>query len=81
MKKILTALLIIPIFAFTGLNVQKVTSTLSNIKGNKTLSFHNANGKVSLSGKIKLTTLANADIVLFSSKKHKSKNGHGASAP
>jgi hypothetical protein len=73
MKKILIILSIVPILAFSSLNVQKVTSTLSNIKGNKVLSFHNANAKVSLNNKIKLTTLDNADIVLFSSKKHKSK--------
>jgi hypothetical protein len=65
---------IIPIVAFASLNVQKVTSTLSNITGNKPISFFNANKHIPLTnGKIKLTTLGSADIVLFSSKKHESK--------
>lgn len=65
---------IIPIITFASLNVQKVTSTLSNITGNKPISFFNANRKIPLTnGKIKLTTLSGADIVLFSPKKHKSK--------
>jgi hypothetical protein len=73
MKKIITILTIIPIIAFASLNVQKVTNTLSNIKGNKTISFFNANSHIHLNGKIRLTSLGSADIVLFSSKKHKSK--------
>jgi hypothetical protein len=73
MKNIITILTIIPIIAFASLNVQKVTNTLSNITGNKTISFFNANSHIHLNGKIRLTSLNSADIVLFSSKKHKSK--------
>ncbi len=73
MKKILTVLSIIPIITFASLNVEKVTSTLSNIKGNKQISFFNANSSISLDNKIKLTSLNSADIVLFSAKKHESK--------
>lgn len=74
MKKILTVLLITPIIAFASLNVQKVTSTLSNLKGNKQISFFNANKQISLkNSKLKFTSLGTADIILFSSQKHKSK--------
>ncbi|CAA6818336.1 MAG: Unknown protein [uncultured Sulfurovum sp.] len=73
MKKILTILSIVPIIVFAGLNVDKVTNTLSNIKGDKIISFFNANGHIPLNGKIKLTTLKSADIVLFASKKYNSK--------
>ncbi|CAA6821489.1 MAG: Unknown protein [uncultured Sulfurovum sp.] len=74
MKKIITILSIVPIIAFASLNVGKVTTTLSNITGAKALSFYNADKRIPLtSGKLKLTTLKNADIVLFSNKKHGSK--------
>ncbi|CAA6798779.1 MAG: Unknown protein [uncultured Sulfurovum sp.] len=74
MKKIITILTIVPLMVFAGLNVGKVTNTLSHIKGKKTLSFFNANTHIPLEGKLKLTSLSTADIVLFSSKKHKSKS-------
>lgn len=73
MKKILTILSIVPIITFAGLNVQKVTNTLSHIKGNKQISFFNANKHIPLNNQIKLTALISADIVVFSSKEHKSK--------
>ena len=73
MKKIITILTIIPIIAFASLNVQKVSNTLSNLKGNKTISFFNANSQINLSGKIRLSSLNSADIVLFASKEHASK--------
>jgi hypothetical protein len=73
MKKILTVLLITPIIVFASLDMQKITSTLSNIKGNNQISFFNANKNILLAGKINITSLNSADIVLFSSKKHKSK--------
>lgn len=73
MKKLITILTIVPLMAFANLNVEKVTNTLSHIKGNKTLSFFNANKDIPLNGKLNITSLSAADIVLFSSKKYKSK--------
>ena len=73
MKKILTVLLITPIMVFASLNVQKVANALSNIKGNKQISFYNANRQITISSNLKLTSLESADIVLFSAKKYKSK--------
>lgn len=73
MKKILTIVSIVPILAFSGIDVKKVTNTLAQIKSNKQLSFFNADRHILLDAKIKLTTLNGADIVLFSSKEHKSK--------
>jgi len=73
MKKILTILLILPIFAFSGINIEKITDTLSHIKGKKTLYFYNANKNIRLNNTIKLTPLNRANIVLFSNKIYKSK--------
>lgn len=73
MKKLITILTIVPLMAFANLNVEKVTNTLSNLKGNKTLSFFNANKDIPLNGKLNITSLSAADIVLFSPKKYKSK--------
>jgi len=73
MKKIFTLLLVIPIITFASLNVEKVISTLSNIKGKKQIEFFNANENIPLGNKLKLTSLGSADIILFSSDKHESK--------
>ena len=74
MKKILIILLIVPIIVFARLDIQKITSTLSNIKGHKQISFFNANKYILFGDKIKFTSKLNsADIILFSPKKLKSK--------
>jgi Na+-transporting NADH:ubiquinone oxidoreductase subunit NqrC len=74
MKRILIVLSILPIVVFASLNVQKITYTLSHIQGNKEISFFNANRELLLNDGIKLTTkLNNADIVLFSAKRLRSK--------
>ena len=73
MKKILIILSILPIIVFAKLNIERIKNTLLNITGNKEISFYNANKKIPLSDTLNITTLDSADIVLFSSKKHKSK--------
>ena len=73
MKNIIRVLLITPIIVFAGFNVQIVTNTLSNIKGDKQISFFNANKDITLNHKLNLTSLKSADIVLSSSKTYKSK--------
>ena len=73
MKKILTILSILPILSFAGINIEKITHTLSHIKGKKTLYFYNANKNIRLNNTIKLTSLNRANIVLFSNKIYESK--------
>ena len=73
MKKILAILSILPILAFSGINIEKITHTLSHIKGKKTLYFYNANKNIRLNNTIKLTSLNRANIVLFSNKIYESK--------
>lgn len=68
MKKLFCILLIIPIFSVAGLNVDKVTKTLSNIKSAKTLNFFNANKSIDLKNKLKLTSFQDANIILFPKK-------------
>jgi len=65
MKKLLTTLLILPIFAFAELNMPKVNKTLEGIMANRDLTFHSVNNKLKLKGNLKLTTLKKADIVVF----------------
>jgi len=72
MKKLLTVLLVLPLMLFAGIDVQKVRNTLLNINANKPIKFYNANEKINLSN-MRLTSLKNANIVLFSSKKYTSK--------
>ena len=66
MKKILISLLILPIFAFAGLDLSKVNETLEGIMANKDLSFYSGDSNIKLRGKLKIATLENADIVIFS---------------
>jgi len=73
MKRIFTILLMTPIIVFASLNVEKVANALSNIKGNKQISFYNANKQIPLSSSLKLTSLESADIILFSAEKYESK--------
>jgi len=72
MKKLLTVLLVLPLILFAGIDVQKVRDTLLNINANKPIKFYNANEKINLSN-MRLTSLKEANIVLFSSKKYTSK--------
>ncbi|CAA6825992.1 MAG: Unknown protein [uncultured Sulfurovum sp.] len=73
MKKIILLLTITPIIAFANLNIEKVTSTLSHITGKKTLSFFSSSSNFATNGKLKFTSLAKADIILFPKKKYNSK--------
>jgi len=72
MKKLLTVLLVLPLILFAGIDVQKVRDTLLNINANKPIKFYNANENINLSN-MRLTSLKEANIVLFSSKKYTSK--------
>jgi len=68
MKKILMILSILPLILFADIDVGKVTNILLNINASKPIKFYNANEKVDLTNRIKLTTLEDANIVLFSHK-------------
>ena len=73
MKKIINILLIVPIFAFAGLDIPKVNSALSSIKSSKIpstiLKFYNSNKKLDLKEKLQFTSQKSADIVLFPKRK------------
>ena len=71
MKKTLYFLLIIPIFLTAGLNVSKVNIALTSLtitKSHKSPKFFNANKNITLHKNLKITSLKNANIVLFSNK-------------
>ena len=68
MKKILMILSILPLILFADIDVGKVTNILLNINAAKPIKFYNANEKVDLTNHIELTTLEDANIVLFSHK-------------
>jgi hypothetical protein len=57
---------------FAGLDVQKVKDTLLNINANHPIKFYNANEKIHLTN-LRLTSLEEANIVLFSAKQYTSK--------
>jgi len=73
MKKIINILIIIPLFAFAGLDISKVNSVLSSIKSSKIssmpLKFYNNNRSLNLNEKLKFTSQSSADIILFPKRK------------
>jgi len=72
MKRIFIVSFVFPLVLFAGLDVQKVKDTLLNINASQPIKFYNANEKINLSN-MRLTSLKEANIVLFSSKKYTSK--------
>jgi hypothetical protein len=75
MKKLFYALMIIPVFLLAGLNVEKVSKTLSqlkSVKSVKTVKFYNANKKFNLRLK-NLTSSNKANIVIFPTNKNTNK--------
>jgi hypothetical protein len=73
MKKFIVTLLIIPVVSLAGLNVPKVTKTLSGLKAKKALTYFIASDKIVLSGDLKFTSKSKADILLFSDNTDKNK--------
>jgi len=73
MKKITFMLAIIPIFLFAGLDLAKVSKTLSGIKSDNSLTYYNANNLIDLRGTINLTSENKADIILFSEERNQNK--------
>ena len=72
MKKLLYISLIVPIFLVAGLNLNKVSKILSEIKpvsSNKVLKFFNANQNIKLKENLKFTSRDMANIILFPKKK------------
>ena len=69
MKKIINILIVLPLFAFAGLNIPKVNFALSSIKLSKVsstpLTFYNNNRSLNLNKELKFTSQSSADIVLF----------------
>jgi len=69
MKKIITILLILPIWVFAGLDFLKVHSALSSIKSSKipssTLKFYSSDKSLDLKTELAFTSQKSADIVLF----------------
>jgi len=75
MKKIIHILLLLPILAFAGLDISKISGALSSIKSSKSskiLKFYNNSG-LNLKTKLNLTSQKNADIILFPKKKNTNK--------
>lgn len=73
MKKIIITLLIIPVVSLAGLDLPKVSKTLSGIKSKKSLTYFVASDKIVLSGNFNFTSKNKADILLFSKSKDKNK--------
>ena len=76
MKNLLYIALIVPIFLVAGLNVNKVSEALADLKSvrpNRVLKFFNDNKSIKLTKKLKFTSLKNANIILFTKKKIKNK--------
>ena len=73
MKKLLYISLIVPIFLVAGLNLNKVSEILTEIKpvsSNKVLKFFNANQNIKLKQNLKFTSRERANIILFPKKKN-----------
>ncbi len=76
MKNLLYIALIVPIFLVAGLNVDKVSEALADLKSvrsNRVLKFFNDNKSIKLTKRIKFTSLEKANIILFPKKKIKNK--------
>jgi len=76
--KLISLLLIIPILAFSELNIDKVGKALSSLKSTKTLKFYNKDKALlnkfnSTKSKIKFTSIKKADILLFPKSKTEGK--------
>ncbi len=72
MKKLLYISLIVPIFLVAGLNLNKVSEILTEIKpvsSNKVLKFFNANQNIKLKQNLKFTSRDRANIILFPKNK------------
>ena len=68
MKKLLYISLIIPLILVAGLNVDKISKILADIKSvkkDKILTFFNSNKNIHLKQRLKLTSKEKADIILF----------------
>lgn len=63
MKKI--AIVFLPIVTFAGLNMDVVNSVLLSMHSSKDLHYYNSKIDANFDKRIKLTSLENADIVLF----------------
>jgi len=63
----------LPMLLSSNIDVQKVTNVLLHINATQPIKFYNANEKIDLTNRIKLTTLEKANIVLFSDKAYGSK--------
>ena len=76
MKKLFYALMIIPVFLLAGLNVAKVSKTLSelkSVKSIKTVKFYNANKKINLKLKNLTSVIDKANIIIFPNNKNRNK--------
>jgi apolipoprotein N-acyltransferase len=65
MKKTLYSLFFLPIILFSSLDMNKVNSVLVNIQAPKELKFYAQESNSKIDKNILLTTLKDADIVLF----------------
>jgi len=73
MKKIITLLVIFPVFILAGLDMFKVNKALSSIKSSKSLKFYNEDKSLELNKKLNFTTQSKADILLFPKNKKSTK--------
>jgi len=73
MKKLFYTIVLVPVVLFGGLNINKINNTLLSIKPVKNVKFYNDKKTIDLQGKLKLTTLPDANIVLFPTKRVKNK--------
>ena len=73
MKKLFYMIVLLPAVLLAGLNITKINNTLSSIKSVHDLKFYNDNKKIDLKSKLRFTSLPDANVVIFPTKKVKNK--------
>jgi len=73
MKKLFYIMAFLPVVLFAGLNINKINDTLSSIKSTKSLTFYTDNKTIDFKNKLKFTSFAKANIVIFPNRRVKNK--------